>query len=63
MPYSLIKGSEFAECPCCMKKANDLTEIGQKFGWRTMENGETIPQSYCYNCRNAKCEAGLPCKA
>ena len=63
MPYSLSSGNEYAECPCCGKKANSLNEIESKFGWRTMENGETIPQSYCRDCRSAHCEAGLPCKA
>ena len=62
MPYSLSKGSEYAECPCCGKLADSLNKIEPKFGWRTMETGETIPQSYCRSCRTAHCEAGKPCK-
>lgn len=57
MPYTI-----FAQCPCCKKEAHSKNEIEEKFGWRTMENGETIPQSYCRECRIAHCEAGFPCK-
>ncbi|WP_298839736.1 hypothetical protein [uncultured Clostridium sp.] len=62
MPYSLSTGSEYAECPCCGKRANSLGEIEPNFGWRTMETGETIPQSYCRDCRSARCETGQSCK-
>lgn len=57
MPYTIR-----AECPCCGKVATSKNEIEQLFGWRTMENGEVIPQSYCRDCRSAHCEAGKPCK-
>lgn len=63
MPYSLKNGYEYAECPCCGKCANSINEITVKFGWRTMDTGETIPQSYCRACRSAHCEKGKPCKA
>ena len=57
MPYTIR-----AECPCCRKVATSKNEIERLFGWRTMENGEEIPQSYCRDCRGARCEAGQPCK-
>ena len=57
MPYTIR-----AECPCCQKVATSKSEIEELFGWRTMENGEVIPQSYCRDCRSARCEAGKPCK-
>lgn len=63
MPYDLSKGAEYAICPCCGKRANLRDEIQSKFGWRTMQSGETIPQSYCYSCRTAQCQSGVPCKA
>lgn len=63
MPYSLSNGNEYAECPCCGKRANSLDEIELIFGWRNIGNDETIPQSYCRACRSAHCEADLPCKA
>lgn len=59
MPYDKTS----ATCPCCGKKANNLDEIEIKFGWRTMESGKTIPQSYCRACRSAHCESGVPCKS
>lgn len=62
MPYNLTKGAEYAECPCCGKHADTQSNIEKEFGWRTMENGETIPQSYCRACRSARCEAEKPCK-
>ncbi len=55
MPYG-----EYAECPCCGKIAKGEDEIEKKFGYRTMENGKVIPQSYCRKCRSAHCEAGNP---
>lgn len=57
MPYTIR-----AECPCCQKMANGKNEIDLKFGWRKMDNGEEIPQSYCRACRSANCVAGKPCK-
>lgn len=62
MPYKIDGKYSWAECPCCEKFANGLEEIELKFGWRTMSNGEEIPQSYCRACRSAHCESGLPCK-
>lgn len=53
----------WAKCPCCEKTANGKDAIDSQFGWRTV-NGKTVPQSYCYNCRNAGCEkraSGAPC--
>lgn len=57
MPYKIN-----ATCPCCNKQANGYDEITEKFGWRTMENGKKIPQSYCRACRKAGCVASEPCK-
>lgn len=57
MPYTIK-----AQCPCCKCEANGVKEISKIFGWRDMENGETIPQSYCNACRGAKCVAGEACK-
>ena len=62
MPYNLTSGKEFAQCPCCGKKAVSLNEIEPLFGWRTMESGDTIPQSYCRECRSAHCEKGNKCR-
>jgi hypothetical protein len=44
-----------AECPCCLITANSLNEIENIFGFRTMQNQEKIPQSYCKSCRSKKC--------
>ncbi|MDU4889425.1 MAG: hypothetical protein E6344_04520 [Clostridium sp.] len=55
MPYGV-----YAECPCCGKTAKGEQEIEQEFGYRTMEKGKVIPQSYCRVCRSAHCEAGNP---
>lgn len=57
MPYTI-----YAECPCCGEKAHSKQEIEDRFGWRNVGIRKTIPQSYCRACRNAKCEAGKPCK-
>lgn len=62
MPYSLLAGNEYAECPCCGRRAKSLNAIEKEFGWRTMEKGETIPQSYCRACRGAHCIANEPCR-
>lgn len=56
MPY----GSDWAECPCCGKKAKGRNEIERWFGYRDMGNGKVIPQSYCRKCRSAKCTPGNP---
>ncbi len=58
MPYK-----NYAQCPCCKKEAHSLDELEEQFSVRTMEQGNTIPQSYCCKCRGAKCETGKPCKA
>lgn len=58
MPYG-----EYAQCPCCGKTARGKDEIITEFGYRNMGDGRNIPQSYCRNCRSARCEAGKPCKA
>lgn len=58
MPY----GENYAECPCCHKKAYGNDQIKLLFGYRNMGNGKIIPQSYCYACRSARCEGGKPCK-
>ena len=51
----------YAKCPCCGKEAkNDINEIERLFGFRTMANGRTIPQSYCRNCRSKRCEKNNP---
>lgn len=55
MPYGV-----YAECPCCGITAKGEEEIEQEFGYRTMANGNVIPQSYCRLCRSAHCEAGNP---
>lgn len=57
MPYTIS-----AKCPCCKKVANSKNQIDEKFGWRNMDNGETIPQSYCRDCRKAYCGKDSPCK-
>ena len=49
MPYGNI---EYAECPRCRKRAYGKKEIEQLFGYRTMENGNVIPQSHCRECRS-----------
>ena len=41
----------FAQCPNCGKEARGKDEIDAKFGWRVV-NGKTVPQSWCYVCRN-----------
>lgn len=54
MPYELR-----AECPCCNVVAQgSIEEIERVFGFRKMEGGITIPQSYCRRCRGAKCSPG-----
>ena len=58
MPYGV-----YAECPCCGKIAYKQEQIEKNFGYRKMDNGKIIPQSYCRACRSAHCEAGKPCKA
>jgi len=51
MPYNLN-----AKCPCCDETVNnDLNKIEKLFGFRTMENRNKIPQSYCKVCRSKKC--------
>lgn len=57
MPYGT-----YAECPCCRKVAKGEQEIEEKFGYRNMENGDCIPQSYCRACRSAGCKSGYPCR-
>lgn len=42
---------QFAECPRCKEKAHGEEEITRLFGYRTMENGNVIPQSHCKKCR------------
>lgn len=42
-----------AECPHCGKKAAGKDEIDKYFGWRIV-NGKTVPQSWCYACRDKK---------
>ncbi|MCL2521026.1 MAG: hypothetical protein FWE37_08535 [Spirochaetaceae bacterium] len=48
-----------ADCPCCYTKAVGRKEIEEKFGFR---NDGKVPQSYCKECRVAKCKTGEPCK-
>lgn len=55
MPYG-----EYAECPCCGKTAKGKDEIRELFGYRNMGNEKIIPQSYCRECRIAKCTKGNP---
>lgn len=58
MPYG-----EYAQCPCCGKTAYGTDDIEQYFGYRNMGDDRCIiPQSYCRECRSARCEAGKPCK-
>ena len=53
MPYGTnATGEQWAECPRCGKIANGKAEIEAKFGYRTMENGNVIPQSHCRACRS-----------
>lgn len=51
-----------AKCPCCKITAIGKDEIERVFGYRNMGDGRNIPQSYCKECRSARCEAGKPCK-
>lgn len=53
---------EYTRCPCCGKTADGSDEIEREFGYRNMGDGRCIPQSYCRDCRSARCEAGKPCK-
>jgi hypothetical protein len=57
MPYRIE-----AECPCCGKKKEGLNDVEKFFGFRKMENGEEIPQSYCRACRSAGCKKNEQCK-
>ena len=40
-------------CPQCDTKADTLTDIADFFGWRKMENGKLIVQSWCRECRSS----------
>lgn len=46
MPYG-----EYAECPNSGRIAYGSKEIKNLFGYRKMEDGRIIPQSWCRNCR------------
>ena len=46
MPYG-----DYAECPNCGKVAYGKVGIEEEFGYRNMETGKTIPQSWCRDCR------------
>jgi len=55
--------SEYAQCPCCGVEAEgDYNTIDGVFGWRNVNNGRRIPQSYCHDCRSARCSADEDCK-
>ena len=41
-----------ASCPQCDTKAYTEAGIADFFGWRTMEDGKTIVQSWCRECRS-----------
>ncbi|EIU7559075.1 MULTISPECIES: hemagglutinin [Providencia] len=45
----------YAECPCCEVTADSINEIEEVFGFRIVQNGEKIPQSYCKICRGLRC--------
>lgn len=62
MPYDDSATPPWCECPCCGIRCEGKENIQRDFGYRTMSNGQTIPQSYCRECRSARCEAGKPCK-
>lgn len=42
---------ETTVCPHCGKRATGHDEIVEKFGYRTMADGQVIPQSWCRECR------------
>ena len=50
---SKIKNNLQKICPNCKKQALGNDEIKDKFGFRTI-NDNSIPQSYCRDCRNIK---------
>lgn len=51
-----------AKCPCCgVSTTGDLNEIENVFGFRNMNNGKKICQSYCRNCRSKHCRVGFKC--
>lgn len=58
MPYEIN-----TSCPYCGKTADGINEIEDPFGFRIMTNEEKIPQSYCRDCRSARCKSGESCKA
>lgn len=48
-----------AKCPCCNKTAKgDINKIEEIFGFRNMDSGKRIAQSYCRVCRRKKCGSG-----
>ena len=58
MPYGInADGKQYAECPRCKKVANGRTEIEYQFGYRTMEQGNVIPQLHCRQCRSEEANA------
>ncbi len=57
MPYG-----EYAQCPCCDKVSHGKDSIENNFGFRDMGGAKIIPQSYCRECRIARCESGKSCK-
>lgn len=50
MPYEIR-----AECPCCKVTSSGINDIKKVFGFRKLQNGEEIPQSYCRTCRKLHC--------
>ncbi len=49
-----------ATCPCCNTQVSgDLKEIDQVFGFRIMQGGKQITQSYCRKCRKKHCGTGV----
>lgn len=47
MPYGI-----YAKCPHCGKTAFGRVAVKEQFGFRTIREGHTIPQSYCKSCRS-----------
>lgn len=62
MPYDEKLSPPWCECPCCGVKSEGEENIKRNFGYRKMGNGQIIPQSYCRECRSARCKASEPCK-
>jgi len=46
-------------CPHCLKTAVGYDSIIQDFGLRNMDDGTTIVQSWCRDCRKESCRGAV----